>query len=389
MRVQPFFCCKYLLGSELAAFECSDRILVCAEWYNTSGCTTSDKHVILKLSNILGEYIVGSVFSPHNDKGILYVPSRMYNALSISDNISILQVPIQPCTAVLLQPLNASYNLQSTWREQFVRSLDRYTTITQKTKIQLNLGTIEYFNVSFVAPAKYDTVFIKHGNEIDIRFQPSLETEKKDWDTKYHYKSNAPPEPTVVPFNGTGQALGGISYDKEKHEVCLQAAKNRMQKRAIQLKLHGELPEEDYVRRTIAKIEKPVLFRQTFQSSVPTAAFIGEGHTTSTIPTSDNLSKAELCLAAARRRQENFQRTASQGLGRADTSVKQEDDTISESEAKRLEYLNDIKDKLDALSLLIRGRAGKEEVKEPDCPTRGKQYANLTEAHAAVCGAKE
>jgi len=388
MRVQPFFCCGFLPANELAAFECSDRILVCDEWYRAGGFTTSDKNVIIKVSNILGEYIVGSVFSSHTTKGVLYVPSRMYHTLSVSDNITVLRIPIQPCTAVLLQPFNTSYNVSPTWREQFVKSLDRYTTITQKTKIQLNLGTIEYFTVSFVAPAKYDTLFLKHGNEIDIRFQSSLETEKKEWDTKHHYKTNVSSEPTIVSFNGAGQTLGGRIYDKEKYELCLQAAKKRMQKRAIQLKLHGEHPEVDYVRRIVTKIEKPVLFRQTFQSAAPTAAFIGEGHTTSTIPSSDNLSKAQRCLAAARRRQENFQRTESQGLG---TNSKKEDEkeTVSESEAKRLEYLNGVKDKLDALSLLIRGRAHKEDVKESDCPTRGKQYANLAEAHAAVCGEKE
>jgi len=379
MRVQPLFCCKQIPTEYRLNYEYSDRIFICREWYDSCGFNKENKDILVKISNILGETVVGTILSTHDQTGIVYMPSQMFYRFTITDNVSIHQVEIQNCTAVVLQPLNKNHYSSPTWQEQFINSLHNYTTLTQKTNIQLNVGTLELFKVIFVQPNKYDTVYIKHGNVIDIRFHTPLEQEKLEWDAKYHYKAEAETIP-VVPFVGLGQSVGGRIHDSTMRELCLAAAKKRKQKYTMQLKLYGPPPEVKYKR--IQHVDpKPILFRQAFKSDIQIPVFTSEGNSLSSIPMAANLSQKQLCLEAALRRQANHQRTESQGLGvgRIESHNQDKPLTSVQEELKRIECLNAVKQRI-------------EDYKKPISPElflkesvpRARLYNDFATAHAAV-----
>jgi len=384
MRVQPFFCCNQIPTEHRPSYECSDRILICKEWYDSCGFNKDHKDILVKISNILGESIVGTILTTHCQRGIVYVPSRLFYRFTITDNVTIHQVEIQNCTAVVLQPLNTNYCLSPTWKDQFVNSLHAYTTLTQKTCIQLNLGTIESFKVIFAQPNKYDTVYMKHGNVIDIRFHNPLEQEKVEWDAKYHYKAEVV-SPPVVPFEGLGQSVGGRIHNNTLRELCLVAAKKRQQKYAIQLKLHGPPPEVKYT-RIQHKAEKPVLFRQTFQSNTPIPVFIGEGNVMPSLPVAPNLSQRQLCLDAALRRQANHQRTESQGLGvgRQEQTHSDKPLTDVQEELKRIECLNAVKQRIEEYN-----KSANPELIPKESVPRARLYNDYAAAHAAVASQRK
>jgi len=227
MRVQPLFCCRYLSHEERIKYECSDSFFICHSWF-TSMNFQPDTEILLKITNANDEQIVGNVCSTHPDKDILYVPSRLFSTLSISDNVTIESVILPNCTMIVFQPQNISYCSNPLWKDMFLQNLRNYTTITHKTNLVMNVGNIETFTILSTLPYKQKFLYLKHGNPIDIRFRTAKEEETNEWKQRHHFPQKIL-RPNWFPFSGEGNRTGNeISKPSEKTQNCLQAALRRI-----------------------------------------------------------------------------------------------------------------------------------------------------------------
>ena len=193
----------------------------------------TDKDIVLKITNVADEQIVGTVCSTHPDKDIVYVPSRLFATLGISDNVTIEVVILQNCTMIEFQPQNISYCSLPSWKDMFLQNLRNYTTITQKTNLIMNVGNIEMFTICCVLPYKQKFLFLKHGNPIDIRFRFAKEEETNEWKQRHHF-FHIIPKPNWVPFRGEGNRTSDeISKPSDKTRNCLEAALRRKRENTI------------------------------------------------------------------------------------------------------------------------------------------------------------
>lgn len=188
----------------------------------------TDKDIVLQITNAADEQIVGTVCTTHPDKDILYVPSRLFATLSISDNVTIQPVILPNCTMIVFQPQNISYCSNPSWKDMFLQNLRNYTTITQKTNLIINVGNIEIFTILSILPYNCKFLYLKHGNPIDIRFRTAKEEETNEWKQRHHFLHKIPRQ-NWFPFRGEGNRTSDkISEPSEKTRNCLQAALKRI-----------------------------------------------------------------------------------------------------------------------------------------------------------------
>jgi hypothetical protein len=294
----------------MTEFECSDRIVICDKWFQTSGLDSSTMHS-LKLSNILNESFTGTLYKTHCDTDVCYVPSRLFNSLSVTNNILITSIQIEPCKAFILEPANTSFNKSPSWKEDIQKGLQYYTSITQKTRIQVPIGgIIEIFTIYATDPIHFNTVLIRHEGVMEISFNRSTEEERILYNQTY-YSTQEVPKACFVPFEGVGQTVGGTIKKDDKRDVCLKATKKRLEKQYLHNRLYGPPPEVTYT-RVVHQKQKPykysrktyTLFGEEPSKEVVIPVFTSTGYRLTEQPVETNLSLTQLCVNAAKKRME-------------------------------------------------------------------------------------
>jgi hypothetical protein len=241
IRLEPFFLCNHIPKEELRNYECSDRILLCRNFFNS--VTFAPGAILLNFSNSADESIAGVVFSLHDDDNIVYVPAWMYYSLSIVDNISISQIGIQRCTKILIQPNTPALQTIPEWESLINKAFISYNSLTVDTRIPLLMGdTMHFVSIKGLSPKKYTTVFVQNGGDVELEIAPPLVKEplEENDDPKIpfffirgwrHKKRGKTLIEQFHAFEGVGRLVGGSGGDPNETVAhkCASAALQRIQ----------------------------------------------------------------------------------------------------------------------------------------------------------------
>ena len=236
MRARSFAEYSDMLPEQLSTYECSDRILVCKTQFERMGFSEGGKVMLLHISNQLGKSVVGMVHEFHKEEDILYLPSWMIHTLQATSNLSIASVIQRACTKIILKPMNSGLYDVPDWCYKLNSSLRNYNTMTKGDTIALDIDGLQLFRVEMLYPIQYTTVYLRLQEAIELSLVSSLEDDAKKEYTPTVIKRTVKKDPDYLPihaFVGTGQRVGGASYDitLSPNTLALEAAKNRMGKK--------------------------------------------------------------------------------------------------------------------------------------------------------------
>ena len=175
MHVLPFLQCKTVPAEFIIQYECSDRLLVAK---NIQGL--HDLHrlpCLLRVSNDMDVYVVGTIYGFHDDDDVIYMPMWMMNLLKTTQRVSISCVPTHACTKLSIKPHNAGLFDIDDWHIKLRNGLRLYSTLTKGNTIPLNIDGLVYFTVRMLYPQSHDTIYLIGSGEMEVDICPSFELE--------------------------------------------------------------------------------------------------------------------------------------------------------------------------------------------------------------------
>lgn len=241
IRLEPFFLCNHVPKEELKTYECSDRILLCRNFFTKVSFPPGA--ILLKLSNSIDESISGVVFNLHDDENVVYVPNWMYYSMQIVDNINVSQISIQRCTKILIQPNTSALQTLVGWEEKLNKAFLSYNSLTVDNRIPLLIDdTMHFVSVKGLSPKKYTTVFVQNGGDVELEVVDSLVKEplEENDDPKVpfffirgwrHKKRKQTLLEQFHAFEGFGRMVGGSHGDLNETTThkCASAALRRIE----------------------------------------------------------------------------------------------------------------------------------------------------------------
>jgi hypothetical protein len=168
MRLVPFSFYPVVEKAELAAYECSDRIVVPKSLYYLYGFPTA----VIHLANTAGESVGGALHGFHSvDETTLYVPSWMFAHFTIPE-VSVASMKPVPCQTIQVLPPSDSFFKEEGVIAEFNRALLGYKTLTQRTRILLNMKEPVFIRIELLYPATPDTVVIQDAGNVSLAILP-------------------------------------------------------------------------------------------------------------------------------------------------------------------------------------------------------------------------
>ena len=236
MRAKSFAECSEIPPEQMSTYECSDRILACKAQFNRMGFSEETKSMLLHISNTIGKSVIGMVHSFHNDEDVLYLPSWMIHTLQVTSHLSIASVIQRAATKIILKPMNSGLYELADWCYKLNSSLRNYNTLTKGDVIALHIDGIQFFRVEMLYPIQYMTVYLRLQDTIELSIVSSVEEDAKKEYSPTVIKRTVKKDPDYAPihaFVGTGQRLGGASYDVSlsPNMLAVDAAKERVGKK--------------------------------------------------------------------------------------------------------------------------------------------------------------
>jgi len=229
MRVVPFSACSTIPTSDLANYECSDRLLL------PSVMESYTKNTILVITNALKEEIIGCVFGLHEgDVGTIFIPSWMFYRLSLSYEITVATMKALKCTHIQIRPHRGDCLKRDGGLRLLNKALLNYRTLTQATRIPVNLDPPEMISIELMFPERFKTCFVYNCGDIGLTVLPPLE----EVEEASSFLVRPVKRTGFIPFVGLGHrfpALEGyvpVSSDEEVTRRMVEAAKRRMGVRA-------------------------------------------------------------------------------------------------------------------------------------------------------------
>jgi hypothetical protein len=240
IRLEPYFLCNHFPKEELKTYECSDRILLCRNFFTK--VSFAPGAILLKLSNTLDESISGVVFNLHDDENIVYVPSWMYYTMSIVDNVIITQIAIQRCKKIMIQPHTSAIQTIADWETKLNRAFLGYNSLTVDTRIPLLIDDVMHFvSIKGLSPQKYTTVFVQNGGDVELEIAEPVVKQEEDSEERHipflfqrgwrRKKRQNHLMDQFHAFEGFGRVIGGNSGDPNETIAykCATAAIHRME----------------------------------------------------------------------------------------------------------------------------------------------------------------
>lgn len=225
MRVAPFSACPTIPTVNLSSYECSDRLLL------PSVMESYTVNTILMLCNALKEEIIGCVFGCHEgDVETIYVPSWMFYKLSLSYDITVSTMKALKCTHIQIRP----HRGDCLKREGGVRLLNKallnYKTLTQNTRIPVDLNPPEMITIELMYPERFKTCFVWNCGDISLTVLPPLE----EVEEASSFLVRPVKRSVKIPFMGPGHRFAvvegyvPVSSDEDVTKRMVEAAKRRM-----------------------------------------------------------------------------------------------------------------------------------------------------------------
>ena len=163
MRILPYSSCKAVPTSELMMYECSDRLLVPRSMESYTPLT------ILMIENFLKETVVGCVYQVHEiEAEVIYAPSWMFYQLSICYDVRVSIIPPVRCTHLRLQPHRPDRFTTPDAVSLLNKALLNYKSVTQHTRILIQMNPPEHVTVELTHPERYKTCFLHESEDIQV-----------------------------------------------------------------------------------------------------------------------------------------------------------------------------------------------------------------------------
>jgi len=175
MRVLPFIQCRTVPAEFLIHYECSDRLLVAKNIQEAHNLHHTP--CLLRISNTLDAYIVGTPYGFHDEDDIIYIPMWMIHILKTTQRVTISCVPVHVCTKLSIKPYNAGLFEIDDWAMKLRNGLRLYSTLTKGNMISIHIDGIVYFTVEMLYPQSYDTIYLIGSGEMEVDIRPSFEFE--------------------------------------------------------------------------------------------------------------------------------------------------------------------------------------------------------------------
>jgi len=222
MRLVPFPFYSALSQSDLAAFECSDRIVVPKSLYYLHRFPTS----VLRLANTTGESVGGCLHGFHAiDDTSLYVPSWMFSMFT-DPVVSVSSLPSVPCETIQVLPPFDDFFRGEGAIAAFNRALLGYKSLTQHTRILVLMGSVpQWIRIELLHPATPGTLVLHNVEKVFL----SILSNKKE-STGYSLLNKAA---NYIPYSGMGRAVkaGNASAATATEDVTV--CRDRMREAAI------------------------------------------------------------------------------------------------------------------------------------------------------------
>jgi len=208
-------------------FECSDRILLPKSQSHVAECPNT----ILSLSNSLNEDITGTVYDIHDiNSDTIYVPSWMFTSLTVSDNITITYVKPIKCTHIQLRLHRTDFFKREGASRLLNCALTHYKTLTQKTKILIDMDPPEYMSVELMAPERHKTFFVYNCGDIQLSLLPPRKYIEEEPECPFLVSRPAQKD-LRIPFQGVGHTFAiPVGYVSPTSNADVM---NRMKEAAI------------------------------------------------------------------------------------------------------------------------------------------------------------
>jgi hypothetical protein len=225
MRLIPFPFYPAVEKTDLAAYECSDRIVVPKSLYYLYSFPTS----VLRLANAEGESVGGGLHGFHDeDETTLYVPSWMFSRFTIPE-VSVTSVKSVPCGTIQVLPPSDSFFKAEGVIAAFNRALLGYKTLTQHTHILVDMGTEKgkerplYIRIELLHPANPETLVIHNVGNVSLAI---LRAEEDSTGFSVLNKRAA-----YIPFAGMGRVLKVGATEED--DVCRKRMREAAMKRLL------------------------------------------------------------------------------------------------------------------------------------------------------------
>lgn len=175
MRVLPFLQCSTVPPELLIQYECSDRLLVAKNIQGSHNLHRTP--CLVRISNELGVYVVGTPYGFHDEDDIIYIPMWMMHILKTTHCLSIACVPIHVCTKLTIKPHNSGLFDIDDWDIKLRNGLRLYSTLTKGNMIAIHIDGLVYFTVEMLYPQSHDTIYLIGSGEMEVDIRPSFELE--------------------------------------------------------------------------------------------------------------------------------------------------------------------------------------------------------------------
>jgi hypothetical protein len=230
MRLVPFPFYSALSQTDLAAYECSDRIVVPKSLYYLYSFPTS----VLRLATTGGESVGGCLHGFHAiDETSLYVPSWMF-AMFTDPVVSVSSLPSVPCDTIQVLPPSDDFFRGEGAIAAFNQALLGYKSLTQHTRILVMVGSVpQWVRIELLHPATPATVVIHNVGNVSL----SILSNKKE--SVGYSLLNKPAN--YIPYSGMGRVVKGGAAAAATGAVAEDAAACRARMREAAIKRQASL----------------------------------------------------------------------------------------------------------------------------------------------------
>ena len=207
MRLVPFPFYSALSQTDLAAYECSDRIVAPSSLYYLHRFPTS----LLRLANTGGESVGGCLHGFHAiDETSLYVPSWMF-AMFTDPVVFVASLPSVPCDTIQVLPPSDDFFREEGAIAAFNQALLGYKSLTQHTRILVLVGSVpQWIRIELLHPATPATVVLHNVGTVHL----SILSNKKE-SSGYSLLNKVA---NYIPFSGMGRVLKGAATAEDEGE---------------------------------------------------------------------------------------------------------------------------------------------------------------------------
>lgn len=229
-----------LSDTELQQIECSDKIYVHSDRFNTlMGDSEPGVLKLFRLENAVSQYVVITLWGPfhsgdtggEDEKDTIYVPQWMMEELDAdTEDVTITPYIADMCTKIVLQP-HTSDHIKAEDPQEFLRDpFEHYSTVQMGQTLALWVGKQIHVTIQAVEPAVSAPLCIRN-SEILLELLPPLDMPLPP--PPYTPPPTSASENTIVespsaPPQTDYRLDGTIPKDKTRQELMREAAIRRL-----------------------------------------------------------------------------------------------------------------------------------------------------------------